>query len=46
MIRDQIIIGTCNEDIRCNALKNQWELQELVAIFEVQGGDLNFLGGI
>lgn len=30
MIRDQIVIGTTNDDIRCNALKNQWDLQQLL----------------
>ena len=30
MIRDQIFIGTSNDDIHLSAPKNQWELQELV----------------
>ena len=30
MIRDQIIIGTSSNDIQKNALKNQWELKELI----------------
>ena len=30
MIRDQIVVGTLNEDIRNNALKNNWELDDLV----------------
>ena len=30
MIRDQIIVGTCNDEIRRNALKNQWNLKDLV----------------
>merc|ERR1711973_616163 len=30
MIRDRIIIGTRNDEIRKNALKNQWNLEDLV----------------
>ena len=30
MIRDQIVIGTINDDIRQNALKNQWDLIALI----------------
>ena len=30
MIRDQIVIGTTNAEIRNKALKNQWELDDLV----------------
>ena len=30
MIRDQIVIGTINAEIRNNVLKNQWELDNLV----------------
>ena len=30
MMRDQIIVGTTNDEIRRNALKNQWNLQDLV----------------
>lgn len=30
MIRDQIIVGTLLDDIRNNALKNQWALKDLV----------------
>ena len=30
MIRDQIIIGTTNDDIRKNALNNQWGLNDLI----------------
>lgn len=30
LIRDQIIVGTSNDEIRKNALKQQWGLQELI----------------
>ena len=30
MIRDQVIVGTNNDEIRKNALKNQWNLKDLV----------------
>lgn len=30
LVRDQIIIGTSNDEIRKNALKNQWGLQDLI----------------
>ena len=31
LIRDRIIIGTTNDDIRRNALKDQWDLETLVS---------------
>ena len=31
MVRDQIIIGTNNSEIRKNALKNQWNLTDLIS---------------
>lgn len=30
MVRDQIIVGTKNDDIRKNSLKNQWDLNTLI----------------
>ena len=30
MTRDQIIVGTLNDDIRKNALNNQWNLETLI----------------
>ena len=30
LIRDQIIIGTTNSEVRKNALKNQWQLNDLI----------------
>lgn len=30
MIRDQIVVGTVHNDIRNNALKNQWNLKDLI----------------
>lgn len=30
MVRDQIVIGTTNDDVRKNALNNQWNLEELI----------------
>ena len=30
LVRDQIIVGTSNDEIRKNALKQQWGLQELI----------------
>ena len=30
MVRDQIILGTLNDEIRRNALKQQWNLADLV----------------
>ena len=30
LVRDQIVIGTASDEIRKNALKNQWSLDELV----------------
>lgn len=30
MIRDEIVVGTTHDDIRKNALENQWNLKDLV----------------
>ena len=34
MIRDQVIVGTINDEIRKSALKNQWDLETLLKIDE------------
>ena len=38
MVRDQVIVGTNNDEIRRNALKNQWLLPDLVYQWEAARG--------